>query len=242
MNSNNTEKILLEYERHIPDERATVLLRKTSRYAAERAAWAASYRDASLGISLFSYSAVGEGHAVDGAADPITRCAEMTGVAREQQLKSVLLSDDQLDGKHTPHAAVAILPYNQEADCTKITEEMIRHYRDPINPKRLHVADTESLGIVSGFLGVNPETLSVPMWFTSPKGEFEPYTTLKGTMYLVDSSLRDAPAFCMLAGEGKADALVVVSGHGEQLGNQLDAFFRNYFGGSPFVIADIKAS
>ncbi len=43
----------------------------------------------------------------------------------------------------------------------------------------------------------------------------------------------------MLAGEKKADALVVINRQNKPLGDKLDAFFKYYFGDRNFAIADI---
>lgn len=230
-------KVEFNYFGGIPPENRSVFLDDDSHKSVMGAVLAA--RRVGLGVAIFSYSEILT--QVPEGQDEIEICATATGTAYEEQLKSMFVADASLSGQNRPNAAVALLKYPDRIDFEKLAHalEEFRHSGRPIG--KLRFMSVEKLGIPRGYLGINPECLMVPALFTPSKGEsFTPYTDKIPGSWILDESLRELSRFCMLVGYRKADALVVIDGGNGQLGNRLDGFFRNYFEGGSFAIADIR--
>lgn len=196
-----------------------------------------------LGINYFSYTNILK--QVETGQNPIEICAKITGTRYEEQLKALFATDASLDGRHRPNAVVAVVRYSDRVDYAKVktTLASIKPLlgKEPVSSLKSGVSELSSLGIAPDHLGINPKPISVPAFFTPRQGEsFDPYTDKIESRYVIDESIRSLTKFCMLVGYKTADSLVVIDGKNEQLGNRLDAFFKNYFDRSPFAIADIR--
>lgn len=235
-------KVEFRYSGNVPPEKLSVLLEKGSHESARRAEWAAERTG--LGITLFSYSEILD--QVSYGQDPVEVCAQATGTEYEEQIKALFVSDAPLDGKHRPNSAVGVLKYSDRLDykklATVIWNERYPGRRDIVMGKLTqNLPDLEALGIVPGYLGINQRTVYVPEFVIAGPGEtFDPYTDQFLSKHIIDESLRELSRFCMLVGFGQADALVIIDGRNRQLGERLDAFFSNFFGGGMFTISDIK--
>lgn len=234
-------KVEFRYTGGIPAENRSVILDTDSCQSARKAVWAA--QRTGLGITLFSYSEILD--QVGDGQDPIEHCAQVTGTQYEQQIKTLFFSDAPLDGRHRPNSAITVLKYPDRVDYRKlavvIASEPLRRKDRVIGKLVQNRQGLEVLGIVPGYLGINEQPMYVPELVTAGPGEtFDPYTDRFLSMHVIDQSLRELSRFCMLVGFRKADALAVIDGGQERLGERLDAFFRNYFGGSIFAIADIR--
>lgn len=224
------------YAGAIPAGSRSVILDRDSHESARRAEWAA--QRVGLGIAIFSYSDILA--RVPEGQNPIDFCAEVTGTAYEEQLKSMFAADASLSGQSWPNAVLAVVKYSDRIDLGKLALALgeLPHKGKPVGA--LKFMSVEKLGVPRGYLGVTPECLMVPALFTPSAGEtFPAYTSETYSRQVVDRSLRKLTKFCMLAGRRKADALVVIYGQNRPLGNKLDTFFNNYFGGRDFAIADI---
>lgn len=226
-----------ELDPHIHPNATGIMLDGNSHDSARRAEWAA--RQAGLGITIFSYDDVlmqtGE------EQDPIEVCARATGTQYEEQLKALFAADAPLDGQHWPNAVIAVTKYIDRVDYKKLAAVLSTFPQNRnAGSLRSHLSGLENLGIVPGRLGINQDSLGVPAPFVPPQGEsFESYTDQIGSRYVIDESVGRLSRFCLLVGKKAADGLVVIDGRNEQLGNRFDAFFKAYFGGTPFAIADI---
>ncbi|MBI4035945.1 hypothetical protein HY383_03265 [Candidatus Daviesbacteria bacterium] len=231
-------KVDFEYFRNTPPGIAKVALDGYSIKPAREAVKSA--QKVGLGIRVFSYSDLYADHAkVSPGEDFINYCALVTSTAREEQLKSMFAADAPLSGQSMPNAVVAVVKYSDRIDLVKLAGELQK-----ISPRdrlvgTLKFMSVEKQGVPRGYLGINPECLMVPTLFTPPATEsWDPYTDNMPSNRILDESLRGLSRFCMLVGYRKADALVVVEGQDEPLGDKVDIFFRSYFD-SNFAIADI---
>lgn len=231
-------KVDLEYYRNIPAGDAVVKLEKSSLTSAEKAAGAA--QEVGLGVRIFSYSDILA--QVQEGQNPISVCADVTGTTFNEQLKSMFISDAHLSGQSFPNAAIAVVQYSQRIDFQKLAPVLSEFSRRGKPVGTLKFMSAERLGVPRGFLGINPKCLMVPALFSpleTERGMYKPYTDEIASSRILDQSLRALSRFCMLVGYEKADALVVIEGQNGQLGNRLDTFFREYFEGGRFAIADI---